>query len=151
MPTSQSGVSVIPRTQSPVDDLATPESAARHPTMSHGRARRSSRPVFPLRTFRHLLQLVSQSPLSKMPGQCPPPLAGGAPPRVATHPLRACRFHSAAGTGTTLALQNKKVIYDLLFHASAETLLQVALDPKHLGAQIGFFSVLHTWDQKLQL
>lgn len=36
-----------------------------------------------------------------------------------------------------LALQNKKVIYDLLFHASAETLLQVALDPKHLGAQIG--------------
>src|SRR6266851_4264631 len=50
-----------------------------------------------------------------------------------------------------LALQNKKVIYDLLFHASAETLLQVAVDPKHLGAQIGFFSVLHTWDQKLQL
>jgi len=50
-----------------------------------------------------------------------------------------------------LALQNKKVIYDLLFHASAETLLQVAFDPKHLGAQIGFFSVLHTWDQKLQL
>src|SRR5260370_19072949 len=34
---------------------------------------------------------------------------------------------------------------------SAETLLEVALDPKHLGAQIGFFSVLHTWDQKLQL
>ncbi len=50
-----------------------------------------------------------------------------------------------------LALQNKKVIYDLLFHASAKTLLEVALDPKHLGAQIGFFSVLHTWDQKLQL
>ena len=50
-----------------------------------------------------------------------------------------------------LALQNKKVIYDLLFHASAETMLEVALDPKHLGAQIGFFSVLHTWDQKLQL
>jgi hypothetical protein len=43
------------------------------------------------------------------------------------------------------------VIYDLLFHASAQTLLEVALDPKHLGAQIGFFSVLHTWDQKLQL
>src|SRR5712692_4224278 len=107
MPTSQSGVSVIPRTQSPVDDLATPESAARHPTMSHGRARRSSRPVFPLRTFRHLLQLVSQSPLSKMPGQCPPPLAGGAPPRVATHPLRACRFHSAAGTGTTRSAEQE--------------------------------------------
>jgi hypothetical protein len=48
-----------------------------------------------------------------------------------------------------LVLQNKKVIYDLLFRASAETLLEVARDPKHLGAEIGFFSVLHTWSQKL--
>jgi hypothetical protein len=50
-----------------------------------------------------------------------------------------------------LALQNKKVVYDLLFRTSAETLLEVARDPKHLGAEIGFFSVLHTWNQKLQL
>src|SRR5271165_15141 len=50
-----------------------------------------------------------------------------------------------------LTLQNKKVVYDLLFRASAETLLEVAGDPKHLGAQIGFFSVLHTWNQKLEL
>jgi hypothetical protein len=50
-----------------------------------------------------------------------------------------------------LALQNKKLIYDLLFRTSAETLLEIARDPKHLGAQIGFFSVLHTWNQKLQL
>lgn len=50
-----------------------------------------------------------------------------------------------------LALQNKKVIYDLLFRASAETLLKVARNPKHLGAEIGFFSVLHTWNQKLGL
>jgi len=48
-----------------------------------------------------------------------------------------------------LILQNKKVLYDLLFRASAETLLQVAADPKHLGAQIGFLSVLHTWGQNL--
>jgi Zn finger protein HypA/HybF involved in hydrogenase expression len=48
-----------------------------------------------------------------------------------------------------LVLQNKKVIYDLLFRTSAETLLQVARDPRHLGAEIGFFSVLHTWSQKL--
>jgi hypothetical protein len=48
-----------------------------------------------------------------------------------------------------LALQNKQQIYSLLFRASAETLLQVARDPKHLGAEIGFFSVLHTWNQKL--
>jgi hypothetical protein len=50
-----------------------------------------------------------------------------------------------------LALQNKKVIYDLLFRTSAETLLEIARDPKHLGAEVGFFSVLHTWNQKLQL
>jgi len=50
-----------------------------------------------------------------------------------------------------LALQNKKVVYDLLFRTSAATLLEVARDPRHLGAEIGFFSVLHTWDQKLQL
>jgi hypothetical protein len=48
-----------------------------------------------------------------------------------------------------LVLQNKKVLYDLLFRASAETLQQVARDPRHLGAEIGFFSVLHTWSQRL--
>ena len=50
----------------------------------------------------------------------------------------------------SLALQNKQVIYNLLFQASAETLLEVARDPRHLGAEIGFFSVLHTWNQRLQ-
>src|ERR1700682_2879305 len=50
-----------------------------------------------------------------------------------------------------LVLQNTKVIYDLLLRTSAETLLEVARDPRHLGAEIGFFSVLHTWNQKLQL
>ena len=49
-----------------------------------------------------------------------------------------------------LALRNKKFIYDLLFRTSAETLIEVARDPKHLGAEIGFFSVLHTWTQKLE-
>jgi hypothetical protein len=50
-----------------------------------------------------------------------------------------------------LALQNKKFIYSLLLRASAETLLEVACDPRHLGAEIGFFSVLHTWNHKLGL
>jgi hypothetical protein len=49
-----------------------------------------------------------------------------------------------------LALQNKRLIYGLLFRTSAATLLEVARDPRHLGAEIGFFSVLHTWDQRLQ-
>jgi hypothetical protein len=51
---------------------------------------------------------------------------------------------------SAVALQNKKVFYDLLFRASAETLIEVAADPKHLGARIGFLSVLHTWGQNLQ-
>jgi len=50
-----------------------------------------------------------------------------------------------------LTLQNRKLIYGLLLRASAETLLEVARNPAHLGAEIGFFSVLHTWNQKLQL
>ena len=53
------------------------------------------------------------------------------------------------GQLAALALQNKREVYSLLFRASAETLLAVARDPRHLGAEIGFFSVLHTWNQKL--
>src|SRR5690349_6384724 len=48
-----------------------------------------------------------------------------------------------------VVLQNKKILYHLLFRTSAETLLEVARDPRHLVAEIGFFSVLHTWSQKL--
>jgi hypothetical protein len=44
-----------------------------------------------------------------------------------------------------IAYQNKAVIYDLLFKASAETVLTIAADPKHLGVRIGITAVLHTW------
>ena len=46
---------------------------------------------------------------------------------------------------STIAYQNKAVIYDLVFKASAETLLTIAADPKRLGVRISFTSVLHTW------
>jgi hypothetical protein len=49
-----------------------------------------------------------------------------------------------------LAYQNKRPLYSLLSHASAATLLEVAASPQHLGAGIGFLSVLHTWGQNLQ-
>jgi Putative transposase/Transposase zinc-binding domain len=49
------------------------------------------------------------------------------------------------GAIADIAYQNKAVIYDLLFKASAETMLAIAADPKHLGARTGFMSVLHTW------
>ena len=50
-----------------------------------------------------------------------------------------------------LALQNQKIVYDLMFQTSAAALQCIARDPKHLGAEIGFFSVLHTWGQNLSL
>jgi hypothetical protein len=48
-----------------------------------------------------------------------------------------------------LALQNKRVVYNLLFAAASQSLLRIAADPKHLGAQPGFLAVLHTWGQNL--
>lgn len=49
-----------------------------------------------------------------------------------------------------LALQNKKLVYSLLMRSAAETLLEVARDPSRLGAELGFLSILHTWNQRLQ-
>jgi hypothetical protein len=50
-----------------------------------------------------------------------------------------------------LALENPRLFYDLLFTASAQTLLGIASDPKHLGAEIGVIGILHTWGQNLLL
>ena len=49
-----------------------------------------------------------------------------------------------------LALQNPRVIYGILFRAVAEALLEMAADPKRLGAKLGFLAVLHTWTQRLE-
>jgi hypothetical protein len=48
-----------------------------------------------------------------------------------------------------IAFQNQAVVYDILFRAASETLRTIAADPKHLGAEIGFLAVLHTWGQNL--
>lgn len=48
-----------------------------------------------------------------------------------------------------IAYQNKAAVYGLLFRATAETLRTIAADPKHLGAEIGFIAILHTWGQNL--
>jgi hypothetical protein len=49
----------------------------------------------------------------------------------------------------SIAWQNKKVVYNILFRSASETLRRIAADPKHLGADIGFLAVLHTWGQNL--
>ena len=50
---------------------------------------------------------------------------------------------------TPLALRNQRLFYNLLFRAASETLLEIAADPRHLGARIGVLAVLHTWSQNL--
>jgi hypothetical protein len=49
-----------------------------------------------------------------------------------------------------LALRNQRLFYSLLFRAASETLLEIAADPRHLGARIGVLAVLHTWSQNLR-
>jgi hypothetical protein len=70
-----------------------------------------------------------------------------------TADLLACEyFHvvfTVPQTVAEIAAQNKAVVYDILFHATADTLRTIAADPRHLGATIGFFAVLHTWGQTL--
>ena len=64
-----------------------------------------------------------------------------------------CEYFHAVFTApqkiAAIALQNKRTVYGILFRATAETLQTIAADPQHLGAQIGFFAVLHTWGQTL--
>jgi hypothetical protein len=50
-----------------------------------------------------------------------------------------------------LALRNQRIFYSMLFRAASESLLEIAADPRHLGARIGILAVLHTWSQNLQL
>ena len=67
--------------------------------------------------------------------------------------LPVCYFHlvfSVPHALVPLMWQNKKLLFGLLFDASAATLLEVAADPTRLGAEIGFLSILHTWGQTLQ-
>ena len=75
-------------------------------------------------------------------------MAGRARSRAAAGAVLPCDLH-AAGAIADIAYQNKAVIYDLLLRASAETTLTIAAEPRHLGARIGFMSVLHTWGSPL--
>jgi hypothetical protein len=66
--------------------------------------------------------------------------------------LDTCYFHlvfTIPEPIAEIAFHNKRLVYHILFRAAAETLQLIAADPQHLGAQIGFFAVLHTWGQTL--
>jgi len=95
-------------------------------------------------THDDLLLQLPQSPLPQVPGQ---PSAEWMEARKAEL-LEVPYFHVVFTLPPkigAIAYHNKAVVYDLLFKASAETLLTIATDPKRLGVRIGFTSVLHTW------
>ncbi len=93
----------------------------------------------------HRLQLLPQSALPEVPRRGGQAMAGRAQElSLLPVPYYHVVFTLPASI-SNIAYQNKAVIYDLLFRASAETLTAIAADPKHLGARIGVTSVLHTW------
>ena len=96
------------------------------------------------------LQALREPPLPQVPGRRARRVARG--PRRGSPARRVLprRLHRARRQSPRSRCQNKKVMYDILFRASAETLKQIAADPKHLGAELGFIGLLHTWGQTLQ-
>jgi hypothetical protein len=102
----------------------------------------------PIRQVMGVAHYLSQSSLPEVPGQRRPRMArraaGGAPARAYFHVV-----FTLPALIADIAYQNKAVIYGALFKASAETLLTIAADPKHLGVRIGITSVLHTWGSAL--
>ena len=119
-------------------------------SLSHCDARRPSRCLSQMRTPGHLLQLVSKPALPQVSDPGTSTLACPTRARTTTHQLLSCRF-SLPHELNALALTNATLFYNLLFTASTATALQVAADAKHLGADIGMLSILHTWGQNLLL
>ena len=97
----------------------------------------------------HRLQQLSQPALPEVSGRGGARVARRARGRAAARRLLPCRLHAAGAESRDIAYQNKRVIYDLLMKAAAETTLTIAADPKHLGARIGITAVLHTWGSAL--
>jgi hypothetical protein len=108
--------------------------------------------MHPLRvSCHHFLQQLPQPALPEVSDRCTEPLDRRASKGTSPDAVRPHVVFTLPAQLASLALSNQKFIYGLLLRASAETLLEVARDPRHLGAEIGFFSVLHTWSQKLTL
>ena len=101
-----------------------------------------------MRPYDHRLQLVPQQALSEVPGGGVAAMAGHREAELLPVPY----FHVVYTLPSKLrdiAYQNKRVVYDLLMKAAAETTLAIAADPRRLGARIGVTAVLHTWGSTL--
>src|SRR6266853_3348615 len=104
--------------------------------------------VRPLPIHAHPLSLLPQSPLPQVSRSGSGKVASAAPRRVVVYRVLPCGLHTPRAVAA-IAFYNKEVAYNLLFAATAETLLTLARDPQHLGVEIGFFAVLHSWGQNL--
>ncbi len=102
-----------------------------------------------MRFHTHRLQLLPQSPLSEMPERGAGQVARSQEGRTVACRILPCGLHASGRDCPDRLLSTKKTVYGILFRAAAETLLTIARDPKHLGAEIGFFAILHTWGQNL--
>ena len=112
--------------------------------LPHGGARRPCRALRGLWLHDHCLQQLPQPALSEVPGRGSKRMAGGARGRAFAGALLPRRLH-AAERDRRHRLQNKAVIYDLLFKVAAETLLTIAADPKHLGARNAAVDARASW------
>ena len=116
--------------------------------MSDRRTRRACQSVQRLRTSDHLVQLVSESALSEVPGAGAYPVARGPGAQLLDVPYVHVVF-TLPHALLPLCYRNATQLYTWLFQASAATLREVAANPHHLGAEIGILSILHTWGQTL--
>ena len=80
-----------------------------------------------------------------MSGECCKGMAGRTRGRTVAREVFPSRLHTAKANRRHRVRQNKREIYNLLMRISADTVIKIAADPKHLGAQVGITSVLHTW------
>ena len=111
--------------------------------LPHGSPRRPRRALRGLRLYGHRVQLLPQPALPEEGAAAKEWLAEREADLLPV-PYYHVVFTLPAPIAD-IAYQNKAVVYDLLFKISAETMLTIAADPKHLGARIGVTSVLHTW------
>src|SRR6516225_12412431 len=139
----------VPRTLSRFAHVDPAQGAPRNRALSHGRTRRASRSM---RSLWH--QAISYNSCRNR--HCPKCQTNAREKWLCARRrelLPVGYFHlvfSVPHALVPLMWQNKKLLFALLFYASAGTLLEVAADPARLGAEIGFLSLLHTWGQTLQ-
>src|SRR5215831_4892801 len=106
--------------------------------------------MYPLRASCHLLQLVQKSALPEVSVGGSRSLAGKASSGTSSNPLRARGLHASSSFGPVGSAKPECHLQSFVSHQCGNTSGSRA-DPRHLGAEIGFFSVLHTWTQKLEL